>query len=161
MPSGKIKLKHGEDYYLKVLLKETTVGEIMTPDPVSIGLDENFREVPRRMRRHGIRHLPVVDRGKKLSGLITERDLFRILPPHHIEDGTWHFDEEALGAIIVGQVMTPDPFAMRPGDPLGDALAAIVAHKYGCIPVTDDQGCLQGIVTQMDILKVAAQIYQE
>ena len=158
---GKIKLKHGEDYYVKVLLKETKIKEIMTASPVSVKIDEHFSEVPRKFREYGIRHLPVVDENNKLVGLITQRDLYKIQPPRKLIDGTWHYDEEVLNSTILRHVMIKDPFFMNIEDSIGEALIKMVNKKYGCIPIVDKDNFLCGIITLIDILKVAAQIYSE
>jgi len=158
---GKIKLKHGEDYYVKVLLGETKISEIMTPSPICLKQDDPFREVPHMFREHHIRHLPVVDASNKLVGLVSERDLLRILPPRKIEDGSFYFDQDALEAIILRHVMNKAPFYMHAEDPIGDCLIPFVEHKYGAIPIVDKDMVLCGIITPIDILKVALQIYQE
>ena len=51
-----------------------TVGECMTRNPVSVSADTTLVVAAERMREHGIRHLPILDRGA-LVGLISERDL--------------------------------------------------------------------------------------
>jgi len=158
---GKIKLKHGEDYYVKVLLGETKIAEIMTPSPVSVQVDDSFAEVPRKFKEYNIRHLPVVDEKNKLVGLISQRDLFSIATPRKAPDGNFFYDEDELEDIILRHVMKKDPFFMHENDSLGDALAQIVEHKFGCIPVVAADKTLRGILTQVDILKVALQIYQE
>ena len=156
---GKVKLKHGEDYYIKVLLRETTISEIMTPSPVSIKKDDSFKDVPRKFKEFNIRHLPVVDESNKLVGLISQRDLFRVMTPRKTMEGDFFYDEDELNRIILKHVMKKDPFYMHEKDSLGDALIKIVEKKYGCIPVVDENRVLCGIVTQIDILKVALQIY--
>ena len=157
----KIKLKHGEDYYIKVLLKETKIREIMTGSPVSIGGDEKFNLVPEKFKKFGIRHLPVVDKNNRVIGLISQRDIFRICPPKKLMDGSWSFDEAFLDQVILKHVMVQNPLKMRCDDCMGDALMAMVKHKYGSIVIVDDKDVLRGILTQIDILKVAAQIYSE
>jgi len=158
---GKVKLKRGEDYYVKILLGETAIAEIMTPSPVCLKEDDPFREVPRKFREHNIRHLPVVDAHSKLVGLVSERDLLRILPPRKMRDGSFNFDSEALDAIILRHVMNKDPFYMHADESIGKCLSAFVKNKYGAIPIVDNDMVLCGIITPIDILNVALQIYEE
>jgi len=157
----KIQLKHSEDYYVKVLLKQTKLKEIMTKPPISIKIDEPFSKVPKKMRAYQIRHLPVVDKDNKVVGLITQRDLFKICPPHKIIDGTWHYHDEMLDKFILAKVMVKNPFSMSTEHSVGDALVNIANKKYGCVPIVDKKGVLCGIITQIDILKISAQIYKE
>ncbi|MFA5089110.1 MAG: CBS domain-containing protein [Candidatus Omnitrophota bacterium] len=157
----KIKLQRSEDYYIKVLLQETKVKDIMTRDPVSLPMDAPFSQVSRKIMEFGIRHLPIVDKENRLVGLITQRDLYKIQPPRKMIDGTWYYDEEALNSVILSHVMIKEPFTMSPENSVGEALLTMVNAKYGCIPVVDEDRKLRGIVTQIDILRVAAQIFLE
>jgi len=158
---GKVQLKHTEDYYLKVLLTETTVGEIMTSPAVTVRVDRSFKDIPKLFAQHHIRHLPVVDDQSRLVGLLSQRDLYRIQPPKKTLEGDLVYDEGLLENVILSNVMVRDPFCMNETESMGDALAVIVEKKYGCIPVVDEDGVVKGILTQVDILKVAAQIYLE
>ena len=155
------KLTRPENYYIRILLKEIKLKDVMTDQIISVNVEAPFSEVAEKLTNHGFRHLPVVNDEKQLVGLITERDLFKIQAPRRLEDGSWYFDKDMLDAVILKTVMIQNPFAMHPDDPLGEAVVQMVRHKYGCIPVVDDKGLLRGIITQMDILKIAAQIYLE
>ncbi len=156
-----IKLKRPENYYIRILLKEIKLKDIMTEQMITVHIDAPFSEVAEKLTNHGFRHLPVIDDERKLAGLITERDLFKIQPPRKLEDGSWYYDKDMLDAVILRTVMTQNPFAMHPEDPIGAAVEQMVGKRYGCIPIVDAKGFLRGIITQMDILKIAAQIYSE
>ncbi len=52
-----------------------TLAEAMTRNPDTIGPDQPAREALEMMRRHGYRHLPVVD-GGELIGMVSVRDLY-------------------------------------------------------------------------------------
>ncbi|MBC8793224.1 MAG: hypothetical protein C6Y20_16610 [Tagaea sp. CACIAM 22H2] len=54
---------------------KVTLAEAMTRNPDTIGPDQPAREALEMMRRHGYRHLPVVDRGE-LIGMVSVRDLY-------------------------------------------------------------------------------------
>jgi CBS domain-containing protein len=67
------------DYARKVILlgktsKETTVGEIMSPSPVTVRPDQTISECMHLMTHHRVRHLPVVHNGK-LEGVLSIGDL--------------------------------------------------------------------------------------
>jgi CBS domain-containing protein len=161
MKQRKISLKRSEDYYIKALLKEVKIKEIMTTPVVSINVESSFAEVPKLLERHGVRHLPVVGGKNRLAGLISQRDVYRLQPPHTTLDGDLVYDEAGLRGIILKHVMKNDPFFMYEDDCMGDALVKFVEHKYGCIPIVNRDHELQGLVTQEDILRIAAQIYLE
>lgn len=60
------------------LVAQTKIARVMTPNPITIGPDENVGEAARLMMRHKISGLPVVEFGK-LVGIISEADLFRLV----------------------------------------------------------------------------------
>ena len=154
-------LSRSEDYYIKVLLQEITLDQIMTTKVVSIPVTGAFSQVVRLFNAHHIRHLPVIGADQRLVGLITQRDLFKNHPPKRLDNGEWYYDPDELDRLLLGRVMIPNPFTMQPQDHLGDLIAQMVQHKYGCVPVVNTAGRLQGIITQYDILKMAAAIYLE
>lgn len=68
------------DYVRKVILdthasKTTKVSQIMTREPVTVTRDDTVVHCIALMRKHHVRHLPVVEEGKAI-GIISLRDLF-------------------------------------------------------------------------------------
>lgn len=59
--------------------KQATAGVIMTPDPVTVGADEDVSVVALRMMSLGVRHLPVVDAAGNPIGLLSARNLVAVL----------------------------------------------------------------------------------
>jgi CBS domain-containing protein len=57
----------------------TTVGEVMTPFPHLVSDDLPIETALGLMRRHSFRHLPVVDNGGRLAGLVTLDDILMLL----------------------------------------------------------------------------------
>jgi CBS domain-containing protein len=56
----------------------TTAGDIMTPNPDTLGPDDSAEEALRMMREHNYRHLPVTDQGT-VVGMISVRDLYAVV----------------------------------------------------------------------------------
>ena len=52
----------------------------------------------------------------------------------------------------VAEVMTPDPIALPPHAPLGEALAVFTDDRVGAVPIVDDGERLVGIVSYVDLL---------
>ncbi len=154
-------LNHPEDYYIKLLLNKVTLQEIMTTKVIGLHEDEPFSCVEDRFRQFTIRHLPIIDKNNKLTGLVTQRDLYRIQAPRILDDGSWYYDQNSLNTHILKNVMTKNPCTLHPEDAVAKAIMLMVDNKYGCIPIVDKNFYLAGIVTQYDILKVAAQILRE
>jgi CBS domain-containing protein len=60
----------------------TAVGTIMVKNVVTVGIEDSFAECLRLMHVHGIRHLPVLTKGR-LVGVASIRDLLREAVEHH------------------------------------------------------------------------------
>ena len=68
------------DIVVKVMAKDVdphtlTVGDVMTPEPLTAADDDGISETLRRMRRMGVRRVPVVGPGGKVSGVLSIDDV--------------------------------------------------------------------------------------
>jgi len=89
------------DYARKVILaglssKDTPVRQIMTADVVTVGLDDHVPRCMEIVTRQRIRHLPVVDAGGTVLGLVSIGDLVKAV----IEDQ--QIELEQLHSYIAG-----------------------------------------------------------
>jgi CBS domain-containing protein len=55
------------------------VGDFATYDPITVSVHEGIETVVARMRRHGVRRLPVVDEDGMAVGIVTADDLLVLL----------------------------------------------------------------------------------
>jgi len=93
------------------------------------------------MEWQSIRHVPVVDDGSRVVGLVTHRDLLRLAAGGN--DG-----------VPVREVMTPIRKTFRPETPIKVIIETMITNKWGCVLITDDEGRLVGIITEADFLRV-------
>ncbi len=75
-PSKATTLDVHELYYL---LSEIKVKDIMTPDPITIQPEETVEFAAVIMLENRISGLPVVDDNKRVIGIITQTDIFKVL----------------------------------------------------------------------------------
>jgi CBS domain-containing protein len=61
------------------------VGEIMSRDLISVGLEMTLEDCLGLMDRHGVYHLLVVDVRGNFRGMVSVRDLLRVLATDHKE----------------------------------------------------------------------------
>ena len=138
------------------------VQDVMSPDPITIEPSASLRTARALMIEHEIRHLPVVDEGRRLIGIITDRDLrSAAVAPALIE----HLPPRArrrlrrasapLEQLRVRDVMTWTVVTTRRGAPVAEAAAIMHAGRFGSLPVVED-GVLVGIVTERDALRALA-----
>ncbi|MGW5735946.1 MULTISPECIES: CBS domain-containing protein [Streptomyces] len=55
-----------------------TAGQLMSTPPVCVHADDTIAQGARRMARHQVERLPVVDEEERLVGIVTRRDLLRV-----------------------------------------------------------------------------------
>lgn len=63
----------------------TTAGELAQGEAVTIGADDDAREILRTMADHKVRRLPVID-GHRLVGMVSQGDVARALPDPQVGD---------------------------------------------------------------------------
>lgn len=56
---------------------ERNVGDVMTPDVITLGPDADHAEAARVMKKAGIKRIPVVGEGGELIGLVSRSDILR------------------------------------------------------------------------------------
>jgi acetoin utilization protein AcuB len=64
---------------LLYLLSKIKVKNIMTKDPITVPLDYTVEETAKVLLKNKISGVPVVDHNKKVVGVITQTDLFKVL----------------------------------------------------------------------------------
>ncbi|MEM7054343.1 MAG: DUF294 nucleotidyltransferase-like domain-containing protein [Pseudomonadota bacterium] len=66
----------------KAMDPDTSVEQVMTPDPVSVALSARHESALVEMLRLGIHHLPVLNDRGELAGVVSAGDLLRLQSPH-------------------------------------------------------------------------------
>ncbi len=107
------------------------------------------------MRLGGVRHMPVVSSGR-LVGVVSERDLLRA---SRSSIGESHDDDHRafLHAVEIASVMSSPAVVISPKASVIDAARALAGHKIGCLPVVNDRGTLEGLITETDVLRCLAE----
>lgn len=59
--------------------QQLTVADVMTREPVTVGVNASIQQALRTMRQIGIRRLPVVDMGGYLAGILALDDVIDLL----------------------------------------------------------------------------------
>lgn len=67
---------------LEELEPSTPIEELMTPDPVTLGLDDWMATAIRIMVEGGHRHIPIVDSQGCIVGILTSREILRFIADH-------------------------------------------------------------------------------
>jgi CBS domain-containing protein len=137
-------------------MRSEPLSSIMSTKIVSIDMDASVGAASELCSNRRIRHLPVLDEGRKLVGLLTDRDLRACISPRIGTLSENNADRETLHR-HVHVVMTRHVVTGTPTMTLAQAAALMLERKVGCLPVVHKDGSLAGIVTTTDFLRVIAQ----
>jgi PAS domain S-box-containing protein len=131
---------------------DLTFDAVMTPNVVTLrqaDIKELFYAL-QLMRQHRIRHLPVVDDGDRLVGLITHESLRYITRP-----------VDLLRARLVSEVMTPTVVRATAEETVLAVAQRMVDHRVSCVVVVEPMASgvgdrPVGILTERDLLQFHA-----
>ena len=130
------------------------VNTSMTRKVHTIAQDESVLAAKDMMLQYQIRHLPVVTGEKKLVGMLTDRAIRSAMPPSLFEDLACSIEEkDAFCRLEVKDVMTANPMSISPQYTIQDAILLIQREHLEALPVVDDTGVLEGIISIRDLLR--------
>lgn len=127
------------------------LSEIMSRSLITVDKNASLRRARRILDRHRIRHLLVMD-GKRLVGIVTDRDL-RQAAPSSKSPLTTSEREEFMDELKVVEVMSRTLITASPDTTVREAARVMVSEKIGCLPVVNGNQ-LVGIVTETDLLEI-------
>ena len=126
------------------------VRDCMTFDATTVRPESDPMVASMVLKFRGFRHLPVVDAGGNLVGVLGRDDLELFLS-----------SAESPGVMKrqhrVDQVMTREVVIVSPDCPLEEAATLMLKHKIGSLPVVD-AGQVVGIITETDIFRQFAAV---
>ena len=116
------------------VLKVKRSGSVMIENPYTISSDKSIQDALDYAEDKEISGLLVTDSNSKLVGIVTERDLL-----FAGSNGT------------IADVMTKDVVTAKPGVSLDEAKDILHKHRVEKLPIVDDSGVVQGLITSKDI----------
>lgn len=116
----------------------------MTMAPHTIGVEQTMAHAHEIMRKHRLRHLPVLS-AQRLVGIVTDGDL------HMVETLR---DVDPL-KVRVDEAMTQDVYTVAPDAPLDEVVYEMARHKYGSAVIVDNQRVV-GVFTTVDACRAFA-----
>lgn len=117
-------------------VKKSESGVII--DPIFVGAKTKIKEALELMMEYHISGVPVVDENRILIGILTNRDL--------------RFENNVEN--LVENVMTKTPLiTAKKGCTLDEAEKIFSKHKVEKLPIVDEKGYLEGLITIKDLKK--------
>jgi acetoin utilization protein AcuB len=127
------------------------VRDYMTRHPVMAEPTMSIVEAQGLMAETTVRHLPVVETGKRLVGLVT-RQTMRIPPTELASLNVWEITR-FLSTLKLEDVMVKakDVVTTDADAALEEAAQIMIRHRIGCLPVLDGNVVI-GIITEIDMM---------
>jgi CBS domain-containing protein len=131
-----VKKKHGGNLLAAI---NESIRAIMTEKVLTLRSDARIADAASLIVEKRMGGLPIVDEGEVLCGIVTERDVMKVLSA-----------ERSQG--LVEEIMSTALKVTGPETPIGEATKEMITHRFRRLPVVKDD-VLYGIVTATDIMK--------
>jgi CBS domain-containing protein len=117
--------------------------ELMTPNPACVTPEASAQEAARLMAQHDCGALPVVeDRGGRLIGMVTDRDL----AVRGLANGKG-------GDTRIRELMTADVATCGARDSVKDVARVMKDQQVRRVPIVDENGRPIGMIAQADLAR--------
>ena len=124
------------------------ITDIMKTDVITVKKDTPIYEAMERLVEHNITGLPVVDDNMALVGIVTEKDMLRLIVDLDVLKWESDLDESST---CVEKYMTKEVVNFAPEDSLLEICDCLLKKKFRRIPIVSD-GKLVGILSRKDII---------
>lgn len=121
--------------------------DIMTTDVITVKSKTSVYEAVQKLIDHNITGLPVVDDDMNVVGVISEKDMLKLLYDLEKEGGT------------VADYMTETTVSFDPEDNLLDICNCFIKNPFRRVPILSD-GKLAGIISRSDVIEYILKIKQ-
>lgn len=133
------------------------VSDFMSKNLIYISLETTLTEAKALMTKEKINKLPVLDKSKKLVGIVTKNDLQKASP-----SAVSTLDIYELGYVLsklkIEKIMVKNVVTIDSEEVIEEAARVMANAKVGCLPVMHD-GILTGIITETDIFKAFVSMF--
>jgi CBS domain-containing protein len=126
---------------------------LFTRQTITVTQNETVLNASLLMQRRNFRHLPVTSEAGKITGILSAQDVIDsmslVLSP-----------ESAFGKVLdsleipVFRIMAIHPIVVEKGDGLSEVVKKLYTNNIGAVPVVDEKGIVQGIITLRDLVSL-------
>lgn len=127
------------------------VETIMSKHMVTVDMDETLGLVREIFEQHRFHHLLVVS-GQRLMGVISDRDLLKSISPF-VDTLSETTRDLATLQKRAHQIMARKPIRVSKEATVQEAAETLLANNISCLPVTQEDGTVIGILTWKDIMR--------
>ncbi len=128
------------------------VRDLMRAEVVALRPDDTLDEAARLLQHHGVEALPVVGDAGQLVGLLSHRELLRLLVPGYVQKVAAGATRPDPRTSLVRDAMARSVLCVSEDQTLADAANLLAAKDAERVPVVKD-GVLRGFVTRADLVR--------
>ncbi|MFJ8827744.1 CBS domain-containing protein [Streptomyces sp. NPDC102467] len=135
------------------------VSDVMTHTVVAIGREATFKEIVKTLEQWKVSALPVLAGEGRVLGVVSEADLlpkeeFRDSDPDRYTQIRRMSDLAKAGAVNAAELMTSPAITVQANATLTQTARIMAQRNVKRLPVVNDEGILEGVVSRSDLLKV-------
>ncbi|MGL1958875.1 MAG: CBS domain-containing protein [Colwellia sp.] len=135
------------------------IESLMSTKLVTLSMDESLSKAKEAFESNTIHHILITNDNKALTGIITDRDLYKHLSPDVGTSKETHRDTSLMQKKI-HQIMARNIITARKNQSLNEAVLLFYDNHISCLPIVNNKNHILGIITWRDILKVIALQYK-
>ncbi|WP_327341438.1 CBS domain-containing protein [Streptomyces europaeiscabiei] len=135
------------------------VSDVMTHTVVAVGRDAQFKEIVELMGQWKVSALPVLEGEGRVIGVVSEADLlpkeeFRDSDPDRFTQMRRLDDLAKAEGLTAGDLMNAPAVTVHADATIAEAARIMALRKVKRLPVVNEVGMLEGVVSRADLLKV-------
>jgi CBS domain-containing membrane protein len=133
-----------------------TVDEMMSTGVQTLPQSASLADAQQMMAKFGCRHIPIIEEGGHLTGLVSHRDVLAAADSSLLPDGKATDPSD----VLISDFMNEGVFSVNPGTSLRKAAMYMRNQRYGCLPIVEN-GALVGIITDSDFVNIAIDLLEQ
>ena len=137
--------------------KNESIDKVLTREVVTTHTGQSVSDVRKVFAKEGFHHMPVVS-GKKLIGMITASDILGISVegvPSDVRSMDAYLDHQ----FSIEKLMRQDLKTLPRKSTIAEAAEALSEGTFHAVPVVDDDGNLEGLITSTDLIRFLRDLY--
>ena len=134
-------------------LRDIRVSEIMSRNVICVYENMNLKEIEKVFKDHKIMHIPVINEGMSIVGIISLSDFLLYKKWNNF------YNEGLKNEIFIKKsihdIMVKNPLTISPQDKTGKVADLLMTNNLKCLPVVDTERKVLGIVSSIELTALA------
>jgi len=133
------------------------IRDVMTKNPICVEETTPITEAKQIMTKNNFGKLPVLDKSKKLIGIITKNDIAKASPSEATTLDMYEISY-LLSKLTCGKCMTKKVLTVTGNEVVEEAAKIMIDNEIGCVPVVEND-VVVGIVTESDLFQLFTNMF--